>query len=321
MILRLLCISCHLVLKTITSFNGVERSYNDANAIHVEGTYVMSWAIIADSSCNLRGYTPKAPDTTYRFAPLKINVAGEEFVDDEDLDVAELNRRVASEESASSSSCPSAGEWAELFRTADNVIAITISANLSGSYEAANMARELVANEGERNIFIVNSRAAGGKLELLVVALDTYLTEHPDASFNEVTAYICSIEQRSTVMFLLSSYENLAKAGRMPKMAGILANKLNIRMLGCASNEGTIKVLGPARSQKKAFEKIVACMRNDGYDGGPVFIDHVFNEKAAEGLAERIKREWGDAVVTCMPCGGLCSYYAETDGLIVGYGW
>ena len=66
----------------------------------------MSWALIADSSCNLRGYTPSAPDTIYRFAPLKVNVGGQEYVDDEALDVAELNRRVAAEESATSSACP-----------------------------------------------------------------------------------------------------------------------------------------------------------------------------------------------------------------------
>lgn len=107
----------------------------------------MSWALIADSSCNLRGYMPSAPDTIYRFAPLKVNVGGQEYVDDEALDVAELNRRVAAEESATSSACPSVGEWADRFRSADNVIAITISANLSGSYEAAIMARDLVLEE------------------------------------------------------------------------------------------------------------------------------------------------------------------------------
>ena len=129
----------------------------------------MSWAIIADSSCNLRDYTPQAPDTIYAYAPLKINVGGTEYADDANLDVAELNRRVAEEKSASSSACPSAGEWAELFRSAENVIAITISANLSGSFEAASMARDLVQEEGGHHIHLVNSRAAGGKLEMIVI--------------------------------------------------------------------------------------------------------------------------------------------------------
>ena len=215
----------------------------------------MSWAIIADSSCNLRDYTPQAPDTLYAYAPLKINVGGTEFADDADLDVAELNRLVAEEKSASSSACPSAGEWAELFRSAENVIAITISANLSGSYEAASMARDLVQEEGGHRIHLVNSRAAGGKLEMLVILLDRYLTVHPEATFAEACAYIDGIEQCSTVLFSLSSYENLTKSGRMPKMAGILANKLSIRVLGTASEEGTIKIVAPTRGQKKMVAK------------------------------------------------------------------
>lgn len=281
----------------------------------------MSWAIIADSSCNLRDYMPAAPDTVYRFAPLKINVGGVEYVDDAHLDVSELNRRVAEETEASSSACPSVGEWAELFRSADNVVAITISANLSGSFEAAVMARDIVLEEGPRNIHLVNSRAAGGKLELLVLETDRYLTDHPEASFDEACSHIDAIEQNSTVLFSLCSYENLTKSGRMPKMAGMLANKLSIRILGCASDEGTIKIVAPTRGQKKMFDKVVQTMESDGYSGGVVYIDHVENEPAAQALGEKIIQKWPDAEIRVLPCGGLCSYYAEREGLIIGFGW
>ena len=169
----------------------------------------MGWAILADSSCNLREYHPKASDAVYRVAPLKINIAGREYVDDASLDVAELNRLIIEETAASSSSCPSVGEWAELFRSADNVIAITISARLSGSYEAACMARDMVLEEGPRNIHIVNSRAAGGKLELLVARLDEFLAEHPTASFGDAVSFIDGFEASSTVLFSLSIYGSL----------------------------------------------------------------------------------------------------------------
>lgn len=281
----------------------------------------MSWAIIADSSCNLRDYTPQAPDTLYAYAPLKINVGGTEYADDANLDVAELNRRVAEEKSASSSACPSAGEWAELFRSAENVIAITISANLSGSFEAASMARDLVQEEGGHRIHLVNSRAAGGKLEMLVILLDRYLTVHPDATFEEACAYIDGIEQNSSVLFSLSSYENLTKSGRMPKMAGILANKLNIRVLGCASEEGTIKIVAPTRGQKKMIAKVIQSMESDGYKGGLVCMDHVDNEAGCQEIAAAITAKWPEAEIMIMPCGGLCSYYAESKGIIIGYDW
>ena len=281
----------------------------------------MSWAIIADSSCNLRDYTPQAPNTLYAYAPLKINVGGTEFADDADLDVAELNRLVAEEKSASSSACPSAGEWAELFRSAENVIAITISANLSGSFEAASMARDLVQEEGGHRIHLVNSRAAGGKLEMLVILLDRYLTVHPEATFEEACAYIDGIEQCSTVLFSLSSYENLTKSGRMPKMAGILANKLSIRVLGTASEEGTIKIVAPTRGQKKMVAKVVQAMEADGYKGGLVCMDHVDNEAGCQEIAAAITAKWPEAEIMIMPCGGLCSYYAEAKGIIIGYDW
>ncbi len=280
----------------------------------------MSWAIIADSSCNLRGWKPQAPETIYAFAPLKINVSGMEYVDDEELDVAELNRRVAAEESASSSACPSAGEWAELFRMADNVIAITISANLSGSYESALMARDMLTEEGRTNIHVVNSRATGGKMEMMVALLDRYLTDN-EPSFEEACRYVDAIEASSNVLFSLSRYENLTKSGRMPKMAGILANKLSIRVLGTASSEGTIKIVAPTRSQKKMVQKVLGSMESDGFTGGLVCIDHVDNETAARELGDAIVSRWPSSEIMIMPCGGLCSYYAEESGLIIGYGW
>lgn len=280
----------------------------------------MSWAILADSSCNLREYRPKAVDAVYRVAPLKINIAGREYVDDASLDVAELNRLILEEDTSSSSSCPSVGEWAELFRSADNIIAITISARLSGSYEAACMARDMVLEEDARNIHIVNSRAAGGKLELLVAQLDGFLAEHPAASFDEAVAFVDRLEGASTVLFSLSSYDNLTKSGRMPKLAGHLASKLNIRILGIASDEGTIKIVGPTRGSRKTLDKIVHTMRDQGFDGGMVYLDHVENEPGAQALADRIRQEWPDAEVRILPCGGLCSYYAENKGLIIGFG-
>lgn len=280
----------------------------------------MSWAILADSSCNLREYRPKAVDAVYRVAPLKINIAGREYVDDASLDVAELNRLILEEDTSSSSSCPSVGEWAELFRSADNIIAITISARLSGSYEAACMARDMVLEEGARNIHIVNSRAAGGKLELLVAQLDGFLAEHPAASFDEAIAFVDRLEGASTVLFSLRSYDNLTKSGRMPKLAGHLASKLNIRILGIASDEGTIKIVGPTRGSRKTLDKIVHTMRDQGFDGGMVYLDHVENEPGAQTLADRIRQEWPDAEVRILPCGGLCSYYAENKGLIIGFG-
>ena len=267
----------------------------------------MSWALISDSSCNLRDWQPTAPHTTFAFAPLKIRVGEREFVDDLTLDVHELNCAVQAESSASSSACPSVGEWTELFRLADKTICMPISEGVSGSYNAAATARDLVlAEEPNRQIHLVNSRGAGGKMDLILLLFDRYLASNPDVSFEDACAYFNSLEQNSKILFSLCNYENLAKAGRIPKAAGVIANKLNIRMLGTASEAGKIELVGHTRGEKKM--------------GGEVVIDHVENEAGAQALASRIVERWPGSKTIIMPCNGLDSYYAEMHGLIIGYG-
>lgn len=289
----------------------------------------MTWCIAADSSCNIRSFTPQS-GAKFKLAPLKINVAGVEYVDDEHLELERLAAAMDAEASASSSSCPSVGEWADIFRSADNVIAVTISSNLSGSYDAACTARNMVMDDYMRehdgiitgkNIHIVDSRAAGGKLELIVSLIDRYLTNNPDADFADVVDYVQRLEAASQVLFSLSSYDNLTKNGRMPRLVGAVATKLSIRILGTASSEGTIKVVGPTRTEKKMFRKVVDAMESDGYHGGMVFIDHVANETSAVAMQAAIENRWPSAEVHILSCGGLCSYYAEESGLIIGYEW
>lgn len=288
----------------------------------------MGWGIVADSSCNMRSYIPDSSDCRFYLAPLKINVAGTEYVDDDQLDMSVLHAAIRDEETATSSACPSAGEWADLFRHEDNVIAITISSGVSGSYDAACLARNMVLDEYARehdgviagkNIYVLNSRAAGAKLEVLVKLIDRFIGTGAD--FDAVISYAKELEEHAQVLYSLSSYDNLVKNGRLPRIVGTVASKLNIRMLGTASAEGTLKVVGPTRGEKKMIRKIVDTMESDGYRGGCAFIDHVENESGANAVKDAIIARWPNADVSILPCGGLCSYYAELSGLIIGFEW
>ncbi|MBY4798003.1 DegV family protein [Collinsella sp. AGMB00827] len=286
----------------------------------------MTWCLAVDSSCNFRDFQPQSP-AQFFFAPLTIHVGDREYADDSTLDVEAFLDAVAQEERATSSSCPSVGDWAEIFRQADQVIAITISSGVSGSYEAALMARKVVLEEdaseasgaAQRKIAVIDSRAAGAKLEVLVTMIDRYLMNNP--SFEDAVSYAERLEAASQVLYSLSSYENLTKNGRMPKLVGTLASRFGIRLLGTADEVGKLKVVGPTRGERKMYRKVLDVMEADGYHGGMVFIDHVHNAESAQKLSEAIKERWSTAEVSCMTCGGLCSYYAEESGLIIGYEW
>ena len=94
-----------------------------------------------------------------------------------------------------------------------------------------------------------------------------------------------------------------------------------IRIIIAVFKHGYFNKFAGSQRAVKTFEKIVAAMKSDGFDGGIVYIDHVANESGAMALKDRIVAEWPQALVRVVPCGGLCSYYAERDGFIIGFGW
>ena len=125
----------------------------------------MSWIIVSDSSCELRSLENPAPDLSFATVPLKIRVGDREFVDNSALDVDAMIDAMHNYNGASTTACPSPEEWAEKFMQADNVLAITISSNLSGSYNSAMVAREMVLeSHPEKRIHVLDSLSTGGEI-------------------------------------------------------------------------------------------------------------------------------------------------------------
>ena len=118
------------------------------------------------------------------------------------------------ETTASSTSCSSVGEWAELFRLADKTICMPISEIVSGSFNAAATARDMVlAEDPQRQIHLVNSRGAGAKLDLIFILFDRYLKNNPNVSFEDACTYFEQLEAHSKLLFNLCNYEKIDGTG------------------------------------------------------------------------------------------------------------
>ena len=102
----------------------------------------MAWMIVSDSSCEIRELKKPAPGVQFALVPFKIRVGEREYVDLATLNTQQMLQAMTDYNGASTTACPSPEEWAEYFLQADNVFALTISSNLSGSYNAAMAARE-----------------------------------------------------------------------------------------------------------------------------------------------------------------------------------
>lgn len=274
----------------------------------------MNIRIVADSSANLR----TTEDKRIVSVPLKIITDQNEYTDDSSLDVLAMTEDLASYHGRSSTACPGLGDWLEAFGDADYVIGITITSTLSGSYNAARLAKEeYETTYPGRKVFIIDSLSAGPELKVIAEKLQELIAK--GLEFDEICNEITKYQKRTFLVFSLKSLTNLANNGRVSPAVAKFANLLNIYVVGRASDQGDLEPKDKVRGEKKALLSIIKNMKSLGYVGGKVRIDHCFAETHAQKLKDAILELFPSADIILAPTYGLCSFYAENGGLLVGF--
>ena len=280
----------------------------------------MSWMIVTDSTSDLSMGMPTAEGVSFTVAPIRLIVEGREFIDDADLDVAELLDAADAYNDSASSACPSPEDFVTAFRKADYSIAITITSTLSGSYNSAVVAKNMVLEETpEKKIHVFDSLSTCGALTLLARKANELIAE--GFNFEEVVAKLDAHNNWLQTVFSISSFNNLVKNGRVSKLEGFMANTLKIRAVGKATLQGELGVLHKLRGEEKAYSTLVDEMKNlkDPEEYGPVIVSHCFNLEGALVIKKMIEERYPKAVVEIRETGGLNSFYAERSGIIIGY--
>ena len=278
----------------------------------------MKWRIVTDSSCDQLPDLKWSDDLSYGKVPFVFSIASCEFVDDGELKVPDLLTAMEKCPDASRSSCPAPGLWEEQFEQADQVIALTISANLSGSYESAVAAREMTLEKHpNKKICILNSLSTGPVLNMAVEK--AYELIRSGQSFDRITAVLTEFVRNCHTIFALCSFNNLVKNGRVSRLAGLIAGKLGIWGIGIGDSEGRIEMAAKVRGARKIIQTITDNMKQNCFNGGSVVISHCLNPDFASQLKDGITKIWQNARVLLSETGGLCSFYAERGGLIVAY--
>lgn len=274
----------------------------------------MKRKIVVDSSANLC----TALDNSIVSVPLTLRTDEKEFVDNESLDIKEMTSYLASYKGKSGSACPSSQDWVDAFGDADEIFAIAITSNLSGSFNSLRIAKEQYEEEyPNRKICIIDSLSAGPELKLIIEKIQALYAE--GKSFEEVSKAISEYQKQTHLIFCLKSLTNLANNGRVNPAVAKIAGVLNIHVVGIASNIGTLEQREKARGENKAFVSIDNLMKEFNYNGGKVRIDHCFNETGAKNLKEQILSVYPNADIVIAETRGLCSFYAEVGGLMVGF--
>jgi len=271
----------------------------------------MQYTIAVDSSANV------APgNEALKVVPLKIVTDEREFVDDQNLDVAGMVSYLEGYKGRSSTSCPNVGEWLDAIGDAVHSFIITITSGLSGSYNAA-MQAKAIAEENGQKVCVLDSLSTGPEMILIARKLKDLLAEglHFEAVAEKIRQYMA----HTHLMFSLESLNNLARNGRVSPIVAKAAGLLGIRIVGKASDVGTLEQMHKCRGEKKALSTILQDMLDMGYKGGRLHISHCFNLPAASSLKEMVRNLFPACDVTIDSCAGLCSFYAEKGGLLVGF--
>ena len=278
----------------------------------------MTWKIVADSGCDYRTIENLAVDTLFESVPLTIQVGDEIFIDNDQLNIDEMMEKMYATSSASKSACPSPDDYMKAFDGALNIFVVTITGTLSGSHNSAQVAKKLYIEEHPNvNIHIIDTLSAGGENDLIIKKLNLLIGQ--GLSYEEIVTEITTYQTKTKLLFVLAKVDNLVKNGRLSKLLGAVVGLLNIRMVGEASQDGKLELLQKARGAKKsliaAFDELIKA----GYAGGQIIIAHRNNLKFCQQFSEMVRERFPQAVIKVIPTSGLCSFYAEENGLLMGY--
>ena len=280
----------------------------------------MTYNIVCDSSCDLKSTELQPGYLHLEVVPMQITVGDREYLDNESLNVPLLLEDMATEKSSAGTACPSPAAFARAFEKADCSVCFTISSNLSGTYNAAVLARDMVLEEHpEKKICVIDSRSTAGAMVLLTRKAQSLL-EVEDPDFDKVCEELRIYQASLRTVFTLECFDNLIKNGRMRPLVGNLLHTLGIHVIADATPQGTIHVSGKARGEAKTYQAIVDLMRQSkDCDGAEVVLSHCENLPGALKLKELILRELPAKDVTLVSCRGLTTFYAMEKGLIVGF--
>ena len=270
--------------------------------------------IVTDSSSDLLSLD----GVSFASAPLKIITDDREFTDDGALDVAGMAEYFSTYKGKSQTSCPNAADWIDAFGDAEQIVCFTITSGMSGSYNAASVAARIYEKEHDgRCVFVVDTLSAGPEITLLIYRCAEMVRR--GVEFDHVCESIMRYKENTGLLFMLRSLRNFANNGRVSPAVAKLAGLLGICIVGKASDAGTLEPIDKCRGEAKSLEAILKHLEEAGLNAGRVSIAHCQNPGGAKKLRAMIKARFPEVKTELHELRGLCSYYAETGGILVGY--
>ncbi|MBD5450770.1 MAG: DegV family protein [Lachnospiraceae bacterium] len=276
----------------------------------------MSYKIVVDSCCELPEKYKK--DSRFQIVPLELEVGDYMIWDDETFNQKVFLEKVAASPLCPKSSCPSPEKFMEAYRgEADEVYVVTLSSHLSGSYNSAELGKNLYREQyGEKKIHVVDSESASCGETQLAMRIMRY--KEAGLSYEETVEKIEVFKRRMRTYFVLDNLETLRKNGRLSSVKAFVASTLNIKpvMIG---NLGVIEQKSQAIGINKALARMADCIVADVHhpEKRTLMITHCNCPERAQYMRTLMEKRAAYRNVLIMDTAGVSSMYANDGGVIV----
>ena len=277
----------------------------------------MSYRIVVDSCGEFT--EEMAKDSHFVHAALNLEIDGNHFVDDETFDRLRFLDLVEKSPNCPKSSCPSPEVYRSAFDCgADHLYAVTLSAELSGSYNSAVLGQNLyLEDHPDAKIHVFNSCSASVGETLLAKKIQE--CEEAGMEFEEVIKAVEAYQAERQTFFVLESLDHLRKNGRLSAVKAFVASALNIKPVMEVNKQGIIEQAGQARCMQKALRMMVELLveRMNKPEEKTVAIVHCNNEARAQFVKEEIEKRTKVKEIIILPSSGVSTLYAAQGGIIL----
>ncbi len=273
--------------------------------------------VVVDSGCDLN---KKLLDCGFEFeqVPLSLNIDGVSYID-KNLDLDTYLTAMENSPNPIGSAAPSPEAYYKAFEGADEVYCVTISSSMSGSYNSAVVARDMFLEDfPDAKVYVIDSRLATAGETTIVCKLIDKLQDGLRGD-TLISAFQKDLEE-TICYFILESFKNLTKNGRMSPTISRIATVMNIKPV-CKGFQHDITLEHKCRGSKKAYDKLVETVVNDSRinELTTIYITHIQSFDTANLLKTMISERKKVKDIIINESTGLCASYAERYGLVIGY--
>lgn len=272
--------------------------------------------IVSDSSADLNGILREQIQLQHVAFP--IDVGGRSFIDDGSIDIEDFLRTVADSEEVAKTAAPSPGGFIQALEQATEGFIVTITSKLSSCYNNACLAARELMESGKRKIHVFDSKSASVGETALCAKIQSWIDEN--YSFEEIVERGEAFIENMHTFFVLEDLSTLIKSGRIPLLAGKIAQHLSICPV-CTGHDGDIKMNNVRRGIKGALGKMAQMIADSATDFSDrvLYIAHVNCPQRAEAVWTLILERANFKDCQIVEAGGLSATYANKGGIIVAY--